>query len=98
IIQISHKFSRHSDAQFFKALHQRVNDYFKTNNKSKFGGSRIIIKTIVMLAVFFVPFALLFTGFISNPWLIIGLWALMGLGIAGIGVNVMHDANHGVYS
>lgn len=51
-----------------------------------------------MLALFLVPFTLLFTGLIVNPWLIIGLWAIMGIGIAGIGVNIMHDANHGAFS
>jgi linoleoyl-CoA desaturase len=26
------------------------------------------------------------------------MWFLMGLGMAGIGLSVMHDANHGAYS
>jgi len=28
----------------------------------------------------------------------LGLWVLMGLGMAGIGLSIMHDANHGAYS
>ncbi len=94
----AHQFSRHSDAQFFKTLRQRVNDYFTSSNKSKFGGGRLIFKMGVMLALFFVPFFTLLFGGISSPWLFIGLWMLMGLGIAGIGVNIMHDANHGSFS
>ena len=32
-------------------------------------------------------------------WLLtIFFWSLMGLGMAGIGLSVMHDANHGAYS
>ncbi len=49
-----------------------------------------------MLSLFFIPFILLFV--VSNAWLAIALWALMGVGIAGIGVNIMHDANHGSFS
>ena len=51
-----------------------------------------------MFAFFLVPFAFILFASITNVWLFIGLWALMGLGIAGIGVNVMHDANHGSFS
>ncbi len=98
IIKISHKFSRHYDADFFKTLHQRVNQYFKVNNKSIYGGGRIIFKTVVMFAVFLVPFLIMLLGVVTNPWLVLGLWAVMGLGIAGIGVNIMHDANHGSFS
>ncbi len=51
-----------------------------------------------MFALFIIPFILLITGIVTNPWLFIGLWVVMGLGVAGIGINVMHDANHGTFS
>jgi linoleoyl-CoA desaturase len=38
------------------------------------------------------------TGLITNPWLIYLIWIWMGVGMAGIGLSVMHDANHGAYS
>jgi linoleoyl-CoA desaturase len=34
----------------------------------------------------------------ENPWFIMGLWITMGFGMAGLGLSVMHDANHGAYS
>lgn len=98
IIQLSHKFSRHSDVLFFKTLQQRVHGYFKTNNKSIYGGGRLVLKMVVMFALFLIPFGILLFGDITNGWLFIGLWVIMGLGIAGIGVNIMHDANHGSFS
>ena len=58
----------------------------------------MIVKTVAMLALFAIPFIILLTGAVHNAFAFIGLWAIMGLGIAGIGVNVMHDANHGSYS
>ncbi|WP_310589306.1 fatty acid desaturase [Dyadobacter sp. CY327] len=35
-----------------------------------------------------------------NPpvWVAMLLWLVMGMGISGIGMSVMHDANHGAFS
>ncbi|GAA4838518.1 acyl-CoA desaturase [Algivirga pacifica] len=38
------------------------------------------------------------TGYITNVWGILALWGLMGFGMSGVGLAVMHDANHGAYS
>ncbi len=51
-----------------------------------------------MISLYFVPYFTMISGLVSNPWLIFGCYALMGFGIAGIGLSVMHDANHGAYS
>lgn len=53
-------------------------------------------KTIGMLALYFVPYALLLT---TGPNLLMtfALFSLMGLGMSGIGMGVMHDAAHGAY-
>lgn len=58
----------------------------------------MIIKTIVMLLVYTTPIALLIFGTISSPLVAVLLYLLSGLGLAGIGMGVMHDANHGAYS
>ncbi|MCB9064538.1 MAG: acyl-CoA desaturase [Chitinophagales bacterium] len=59
----------------------------------------MVVKTFAMLAMYFVPFALIVTGVASvNLLLFYGAWMLMGVGIAGIGTSVMHDSNHGAYS
>lgn len=51
-----------------------------------------------MFILFIAPFVIMYTGLVTNPWAILGLWAVLGLGVAGIGVNIMHDANHGSFS
>lgn len=58
----------------------------------------MVIKTIVMISLYIVPYILMMAGLFSNVWVIFGCWILMGVGMAGIGLSVMHDANHGAYS
>jgi linoleoyl-CoA desaturase len=58
----------------------------------------MVIKTIFMLALFFVPLAFLSSGMISSTWAVFALYICSGLGMAGVGMGVMHDAIHGSYS
>ncbi len=51
-----------------------------------------------MLSLFFVPLIFINTGMISSPLILFVLYIACGLGMAGIGMNVMHDAIHGSYS
>jgi linoleoyl-CoA desaturase len=91
------KFDRTHNVEFYKTLQKRVREYFKDNNVSKYGNAEMVIKTIVMLSLYLVPVVLI--NIISGPtWLIFLLWIVAGFGIAGIGLSIMHDANHGAYS
>lgn len=92
------KFDNKKSPEFFKELSKRVNNHFKSNNISKYGDYRMKVKTIFMLALYFTPFVLMLTGVITNYWLIVLMWSIMGFGMAGIGLSVMHDACHGSYS
>lgn len=91
------KFSRVDSAKFFRTLNKRVNTYFKENNISKTGNWKLHLKTAVMFAIFLTPYFLILTLEISNWWKLL-LTIVMGVGMAGIGMNVMHDGNHGTYS
>jgi linoleoyl-CoA desaturase len=84
--------------QFLSTLHSRVEEYFKTAGKKKTGGTSIVLKTVFMFALYLTPFILLLTGVIANAWLMLGMCVVMGIGMAGVGLSVMHDANHGSYS
>ncbi|GHM98983.1 fatty acid desaturase [Cytophagales bacterium WSM2-2] len=83
---------------FFSTLNQRVNAYFKTNNIERTANREMVIKTVFMFSLFFVPYFILISGTVTNLWGMFGLCIVMGLGVAGIGLSVMHDANHGSYS
>lgn len=91
------RFSRKDPANFFKTLNQRVNDYFKEKNIKKTGNWKLHLKTIVMFSIFLTPYFLILT--LDFPvWVQLLLTILMGVGMAGVGMNVMHDGNHGSYS
>lgn len=84
-------------AKFFSTLRQRVDTYFKENKISKHADAEMVIKTIVCLSGYILPFVALLIFKPSYPISIL-LWIIMGIFLAGIGMSVMHDANHGAYS
>ena len=56
-------------------------------------------KTVAMISIYLVPFAVILSGLGSvNILVYLALWILMGIGMVGIGTSVMHDSNHGAYS
>jgi len=91
------KFAKNHNEEFYKVLRQRVNEHFKSNKITRYANSKMVVKTIFMFALYFVPLTLLLTVAESNLF-IMSIWILMGFGMAGIGLSVMHDANHGAYS
>src|SRR4051812_10477582 len=84
-------------SRFFSTLRQRVDGYFKENNLSKHYNSTMIVKSIILLSVYILPFISILY-FQPSFGISILLWIIMGFGLAGIGMSVMHDANHGAYS
>lgn len=51
-----------------------------------------------MFMLYFVPYGLILGGVVTTSWLLILMVVIMSIGLAGIGLSVMHDANHGAYS
>lgn len=92
------KFSRAKDLEFAKVLKQRTNEYFKKNRLSKHGNLSMYLKTTLMISLFAVPLIVMSLGLVSSAPLVFALYLLSGLGTAGIGMCVMHDAIHGSYS
>ncbi len=91
------RFSRTDSKEFIRTLNKRVNTYFKTNKIEKTGNWKLHLKTVVMFSLFFLPyFVILFTPF--APWVKLIMAIIMGVGMAGVGMNIMHDGNHGTYS
>lgn len=91
------KFVNSSDTTFFSTLKQRVDQYFREKNISKHANNSMVIKTILLLAVYILPFCVLLV--VQPPFLVsLLLWLIMGFGVAGLGMSVMHDGNHGAYS
>ncbi|MGB5362379.1 MAG: acyl-CoA desaturase [Aureibaculum sp.] len=91
------KFSRVDSTKFFKTLNKRINEYFKEKNLKKTGNWKLYLKTIVMFSIFLTPYFLILTVEMSQ-WLQLLLTVVIGVGMAGVGMNVMHDGNHGSFS
>ena len=86
-----------TDSAFFDELKTKVNHYFKSNTFKPTGNYQLYIKS----AILFVSAILMYVSllFFTLPiWGSLILCALLGVLIAGIGFNVMHDAAHGSYS
>ena len=84
--------------EFYRVVKERVNNYFRENEISKHANFEMMLKSVIMISLYAFPFALMLTGIVSSNAAVLGMWAIMGFGMAGIGLCVMHDANHGAYS
>ena len=90
-------FSKQDNLKFFRTLNSRVNSYFKENNIQKTGNWKLHLKTIILFTVFLAPYFIILT--LDLPfWAYLLLTIVIGIGMAGVGMNVMHDGNHGSYS
>jgi len=85
------------EKQFANALRKNVNDYFKQNHISTKANGKMVVKTIILLSMYVLPFILVLTIPMTN-WASLACSVVMGIGIAGVGMGVMHDACHGAYS
>ena len=57
----------------------------------------MVFKTFFMLSLYIVPYVLILTCNFSSISVLL-MWALIGFGMSGIGLSIMHDANHNAYS
>ena len=86
-----------SQSVFFKTLKEKVDNYFATHNLNPSGNWRLYVKgsfqfltaaTLYVILVFFTPVT----------WVAILLCALLGINLAVIGFNVMHEGGHSSFS
>src|SRR3982750_1240392 len=82
---------------FFKSLKEEVNNYFVASGKRTEGNSKLYFKSIlqVLLAALLYTVLVFFT---PHPLLAIMLCAILGINMAVIGFNVMHEGGHQSFS
>ncbi|WP_420386835.1 fatty acid desaturase family protein [Roseivirga sp.] len=56
------------------------------------------LKSLVMVSLFVIPLVIISLGLLNSGWQLFVAYLVCGLGMAGIGMGVMHDAIHGSYS
>jgi len=91
------RFRNPQTSDFQKTVNERVNAYFSKNNISIHANTEMKIKTFVLLAAYFASYFAIISGTFSLSL----MWFFaftMGVAMAGIGMSIMHDANHGSYS
>ncbi|MBN8702036.1 MAG: acyl-CoA desaturase [Bacteroidetes bacterium] len=82
---------------FFSELRKRVDSYFKQNNIKSTGNFKLYAKTVILLAAFFASYIIL-VFFTPSILISIAICSFLGLCMALIGFNIMHDGAHGSYS
>lgn len=92
------RFSESELSEFSQTLRSRVYGHFKSTGRSKFATPSMVVKTILLVSLYLVPFVLITTGVASTTFQMFACFFLSGLGMAGVGMGVMHDAIHGSYS
>lgn len=83
--------------QFFATLRQRVQAYFNQNHIERTANGKMYFKTTTMLFLYFLPIVLIYLNILPF-WAMWLCYLLMGVGVVGIGMGVMHDAIHNSYS
>ncbi len=91
------KFISKDKNAFWNELKTRVESYFVENNLSRNFNATMVAKTVVMLSAYLLPFVAILV-FRPDFWVSLILWSVSGIAMAGVGMSVMHDANHGAYA
>lgn len=82
---------------FYQALKEATDKYFSEHALKKTGNWKLFLKTTILIPSSLLIYVLLLTNWLP-VWAALPLCGLLGLILASIGFNVMHDACHGSYS
>jgi linoleoyl-CoA desaturase len=94
---ITPKFARPA-ANFHADLNERVGSYFKQTNQKFTGNYKLFIKAAILITGFVATYINLVFFTPLNGYVAIAECMLLGVLLAGIGFNVMHDGAHGSFS
>ncbi|HKJ00370.1 MAG TPA: acyl-CoA desaturase [bacterium] len=83
--------------EFQTALRQRIDLFFRQTGRRRRDSVQMYVKAAAIVATFVASYVLLV--FVASAWWqAVPLAALLGLSIAGIGFNLMHDGGHEAFS
>ncbi len=91
------KYKPQENTDFSKVLRARIRTYFAESGKSIHADPLMVIKTVAVLSLWIGSYALLISGVVPYPYTFF-IWAVLGLSVALVTINVGHDAIHGAYS
>lgn len=82
---------------FHVVLKNRINEYFETTGKSMAGNTQLYIKAAILITSFLFLYIHLVFFTPGTLWAVLEC-VLLGVVVAGIGFNIMHDGAHGSFS
>jgi len=82
---------------FHAEIKSRINEYFEQSGKLKTGNYKLFSKAVILISILLALYIHL-TFFTPNYWLAAAECGLLGITIAAIGFNIMHDGAHGSFS
>ena len=90
-------FPSRAAAAFVRDVKAGVAAYFETSRRSSKGNWSMWMKTLLFFGVVVGSYAAIMSNRFT-PLAMLGLAVVLGIGIAGVGFSVSHDALHGAYS
>ena len=90
-------FPRRGAEAFIRDVKARVAAYFERTGRSTKGDWTMWLKTATLFLLVFGSYAAILSNRLG-PLAMLGLCVVMGIGLAGMGFGVSHDALHGAYS
>src|SRR5689334_14055052 len=81
---------------FYVELRRRVEQYFRTTGQGPRDRPKMYLKTAVVVGWLAASYGLL-VFFAATWWLAVPLAVSLGLAMAAVGFNVMHDGGHRAY-
>lgn len=91
------RFNKKDVQDFVPEVRRRVHAHFEESGLSQKANASMVLKTVLLLGGTAGLYGLILTGAFS-PGQMLGMAVLLGMGMAGIGFSVAHDALHGAYS
>ena len=90
-------FPSRAAAAFIRDVKVGVAAYFETSRRSSKGNWSMWVKTLLLFGLVVGSYGAIMSNRFT-PLAMLGLAVLLGIGIAGVGFSVSHDALHGAYS
>jgi linoleoyl-CoA desaturase len=90
-------FPRRAAAALLRDIKAGVAAYFETRRRSSKGNRAMWLKTLLLFGVVVGSYAAIMSNRFT-PLAMLGLAVVLGIGIAGVGFSVAHDALLGAYS
>jgi linoleoyl-CoA desaturase len=87
-----------NNPEFFNTLKDRVDSYFVDRNINETGNYKLYLKTVILISALIASYIWLVFFTPESNLLALLACIVMGVNVAAIGFNVMHDGAHGSYS